>query len=175
MNDGRLRLFFGLWPRPETAEALAQWAAPIARASRGRVTRAETIHLTLAFLGDVPEARLDDATRAARSVAFHPFRFRLDEARYWKHNRILWAGAGEVPGALPDLAASLAAALRGEGFTLEERSFVAHVTLARRGDRPAEIPALPPLDWPVREFVLVRSQPSAGGSNYAVLGRFPAR
>lgn len=175
MNAGRLRLFFGLWPPPETAEALAQWAAPIARASRGRLTRSETIHLTLAFLGSVPEPRLDDAVLAARSVAFAPFLLRLDEARYWTHNRILWAGASEAPGALSALAASLAVTLRGDGFAIEERSFVAHVTLARRGDRPAEIPPLPRLDWPVHEFVLVRSQPSTGGSNYTVLARFPAR
>jgi 2'-5' RNA ligase len=65
--------------------------------------------------------------------------------------------------------------LRAASFALEDREFVAHVTLARRGERPAALPPLPPIEWPVSDFVLVRSQPSAGGSNYAVLERFGGR
>lgn len=175
MGAPPLRLFFALWPTHGAAEALAAWAAPIARATRGRLTKAATIHLTLAFLGELPAGRLGDAVRAARRVAFEPFAFTLDEARYWKHNRILWAGASRPPAALGDLAASLGAALREEAFALEQREFVAHVTLARRGERPAALPPLSPVEWPVAEFVLVRSQPSAAGSHYAVLERFGDR
>jgi len=170
------RLFFALWPPQATAEALARWAAPLARETRGQLTRVETIHLTLAFLGSVPEARIEAACVAAGRLRFAAFAFRLEQTRYWKHNRIVWAGASRLPAELPRLAESLARELRGEGFKLEDREFVAHVTLLRRAGTPAALPPLPPLEWPVSEFLLVRSRPpadgSATGSLYEILERF---
>ena len=47
-----MRLFFALWPPPDTAQALANWAEEVARDVGGKPVAAEKIHLTLAFLGD---------------------------------------------------------------------------------------------------------------------------
>jgi hypothetical protein len=35
------------------------------------------------------------------------------------------------------------------------------------------MPKLDPIDWPVRDFVLVRSVTGAGRSDYEVIGRWP--
>jgi 2'-5' RNA ligase len=59
---------------------------------------------------------------------------------------------------------------------LESRAFHAHVTLIRRAREPgAELPPPPRVDWPVDEFVLVRSALSREGSRYEVLERFALR
>jgi 2'-5' RNA ligase len=58
------------------------------------------------------------------------------------------------------------------GFVLEERPFTAHVTLARDTRRAVGSLELPPIDWPVDDFVLVRSRPSPQGSRYEVIGRW---
>ena len=68
MRSGAMRLFFALWPAREMADALTDWAAPIAGQSGGRLTRAETIHMTLAFLGNVPDSSLPRACAAARRM-----------------------------------------------------------------------------------------------------------
>ncbi|HEY7238115.1 MAG TPA: RNA 2',3'-cyclic phosphodiesterase [Burkholderiales bacterium] len=159
------RHFFAAWPPAATAAALEAWA----RNLEGRVTPAQKIHLTLAFLGPVaPEKAID----AARSTNGRAHALPLEKAQYWKHSRIIWAGPRETPAALAALAEALHGALRRAGYTLEERPFAAHVTLLRSAPPPCELPPLPGVEWPVSEFTLVRSAVSNKGSAYEIVQRF---
>ena len=164
-----MRLFFACWPPHETAQALGRWASEVRNASGGKLTVVENIHLTLAFLG---EAGPERAIAAARRVDGRRHELPIDAARYVKRNQMVWVGPAAIPDALASLAADLRAALLQERFALEERPFAAHVTLVRKARRPASIPALPRVSWPVDEFVLVRSQTSSNGSIYETLERF---
>jgi 2'-5' RNA ligase len=74
-----------------------------------------------------------------------------------------------MPQPLALLVSQLHAALKDDGFVLEERPFAAHVTLLRKAGAPRPLPPLPALDWPVSEFVLVRS---SKGAAYEVVERF---
>ena len=164
-----MRLFFAIWPPTAAARALAQWARATQRVTGGRATDEGKIHLTLAFLGDVdPEPALAAAARVSARTHELP----IEEARYWRDKRIVWAGPRQTPAALLDLSARLAAELAREGFNLEHRPFAAHLTLVRKA-RAAPLPPLPALAWPVEEFVLVRSTLSSAGSTYDSIGRFP--
>src|SRR3954469_379276 len=155
-----MRLFFALWPPQETARALEVWALAL----EGRRTGRDKIHMTLAYLG---EADAQKAASAARRVHAVPFRLMLEEASYWNHNQIIWAGPRHVPAEMTRLVQALQLELYKEGFMLERRPFAAHVTVVRKA--PAQpLPALPPLEWPVVEFALVAS---AGGA-YRTLERF---
>jgi len=165
-----VRLFFALWPSSEAARALGDWAREVQRTAGGRATRDETIHLTLAFLGD---ADPEKAIAAARAVRGEAFELPMDTARYWPRQRIVWAGPGEMPGALERLAKQLSARLAAAGFVLEERPFAAHVTLLRKAGKPAVLAALPEVRWRADEFLLVRSTPSTLGSRYEPVSRFP--
>jgi len=160
-----MRIFFALWPPPETARALGRWALDAQRQAECKVTDEAKIHLTLAFLG---EADHEKAIRAARQVAARVHTLPLEQARYWRENRIVWAGPRETPAALKALHESLSMALYREQFILERRPFTAHVTLIRKA-RAATLPPLPAVEWPVDQFSLVRS----AGSSYQVLQRFP--
>jgi 2'-5' RNA ligase len=165
-----LRLFFALWPPAEAARALGEWANEVRGRTGGRATAAETIHLTLAFLGEAEPSR---AVAAARRVRGESFSLPLDTARYWRHNRIVWAGPAALPAPLKQLAGDLRQELLRDEFALEERAFAAHVTLVRKAGAPESLPPLPRLDWPVQEFVLVRSVSSGGTSRYETLQRNP--
>lgn len=161
-----MRFFFAAWPPPQTARALADWAQPLG----GRPTPAEKIHLTLAFLGVVEP---DKALAAARRVQGERHDLPIETAQYWKHNRVLWAGPRQTPAALQALVERLQFELYRAEYILERRPFAAHVTLARMPRPPARFPRLPEVEWPVREFTLVRSTLSATGSTYDVVERFP--
>ena len=165
------RVFFALWPDAEVAKTLHRIGACVHGPCGGRLTRRETLHLTLAFLGATSAERLADARAAAAAVAGAPFEWQVDRLGYWKHNRILWAGGESAP--LAAMAAALAAELRAAGFRLEERPFAAHITLLR----DARCRELPPLGgaiaWPVREFVLAESRADAAGARYEIIGRWP--
>jgi 2'-5' RNA ligase len=155
-----MRLFFAAWPDAGTAEALWRWAGEARAACGGRATPKERIHLTLAFLGEAdPEAAR--ARAEAEAVGLPGCTFRLEQARYWAHNRIVWAGPRETPAALAALAHALG----------EVRRYAAHVTLLRDA-RPGELPALPALEWPVRAFALVRSRPTGDGPSYETVARY---
>jgi 2'-5' RNA ligase len=162
-------LFFALWPPRDTARALAEWARAVQEQTGGRATAEETIHLTLAFLGQGDAGK---ASAAAESVRTSPFDLPIDTAKYWKHNQIVWVGPQATPPALTALVGQLHPALRAAGFVLEARPFAAHVTLIRKASAPGPLPALPTMTWPTHDFVLVRSTPTGGGSRYEVVQRF---
>lgn len=167
-----MRLFFALWPPRQAAAALHAWANRASRETRGRVTRAETIHLTLAFLGEVGEEKLPLAVSAGRGAGGKGHSLPIEQARWWKHNRIVWVGPNETPEPLASLELELKGNLLDAGFELERRPFAAHITLIRKAQEPRELPPLPAIDWPVAEFVLVRSVLSREGSSYEVIERF---
>ena len=166
-----MRLFFAVWPPAETAHALATWAREAQALTGGRVSAEANIHLTLAFLGEADPQR---ALRAAASVEVRAHELPIEKSHYWRENSIVWAGPRETPGELKALHERLAMALYREEVMLERRPFAAHVTLIRKA-RAATLPPLPAVEWPVREFVLVRSRVSSKGSTYEPVQRFTLR
>ena len=166
------RLFFAVWPTPEIARLLNAWARTAQVECGGRVTLPANIHLTLAFLGDVAPGRAKRLAECARMAGGAAHALALDEARYWKHNRVVWAGPRVIPPALAGIARALNRELVAADFPTEAREFNAHVTLIRQARLPRALPGLPTIAWPVRELVLVRTQRSSTGSSYAVLERF---
>jgi RNA 2',3'-cyclic 3'-phosphodiesterase len=167
------RVFFALWPDPEVRSVLFRHGQGLQRALGGRLTREDSVHLTLLFLGDVPEDSLLRLHEAAAGVRFPPFHLTIDTAKCWRHNNIAWVGPGAMPAALADLAGDLAAAAGDAGFAVERRPFAAHVTLVRKATcRLLDLQIR--VDWPVREFALVRSALHRDGSRYAVIARWPA-
>jgi 2'-5' RNA ligase len=169
------RLFFALWPDAASAAALGRAARAAARVCGGKPTRPETIHLTLAFIGNVPAERVTVLRQLAPRVDAGPFDLELDRIGFWRHNRILWAGAGGVPPALTLLVGQLNGLLREAGFRLEDRPFAAHVTLLRRADCRGGAERgidFAPLRWPVTEFVLMESVLRPEGADYRPLARY---
>lgn len=161
-----MRLFFALWPPGVTAHALANWAREAQRITSGRRTGEGNIHLTLAFLG---QADPQKAIAAARRVKGPAHRLPIEEARYI--NRMVWVAPKEMPAALAALHEQLAMELYREEFILERRPFAAHVTLIRDARR-APLRPLPSVEWPVHEFLLMRSSVSSRGATYEPLERF---
>lgn len=167
-----LRLFFALWPDDAARAALERWSTAIHRVTGGRATRGDSIHMTLAFLGDCDPARLDELKAAAAGVRVRPFELVLDEAGFWKHNRIAWAGATQTPAALETLVSDLRAALAAARFAFDRKPFVSHLTLVRKAQPGFVMPALDPIRWEVTAFALVRSVMRPAGSDYLVEARW---
>ena len=164
------RLFFALWPDAGARARLAPLAAGLADAASGKPVPIEKVHLTLAFLGEVDAERIAAAVDAARGVRLAPFAFALDRVGSFRGARVAWAGCAAVPAPLAALAAGLAARLVAAGFTLEDRPYAPHATLARRIARNVATAPVEPIPWPVGGFSLVRSE--AGTGRYAVLEAF---
>lgn len=171
----RLRVFFALWPDAATAAALHARARSLQAPCGGRVMRRDTIHLTLAFLGDVDTARLECLHETARSLRGERFTLALDRVGSWHGNRILWTGPSRSPAALGRLAEALGERLRAADFALDQRVFSPHVTLVRNARQAPPAHEADAVHWPVASFVLVASERAASGAHYRVLGRWPLR
>ena len=166
------RLFFALWPPASIALALHKAAEAALPITKGRIMDQESLHLTLAFLGDIPITRVRDVQAIAASIQQPAFDVRLDQVSYWPHNRLLWAGCRQPPPPLMALATTLQSQLRNAGFPLEERPFVPHVTLQRHCQAAHES-SLPPLCWRADHFALVASNPQLGRAHYTTLMEWP--
>lgn len=170
-ESGTLRLFLALWPDAATRDALNRNGKWLHRHWGGRRMRADTLHITLAFLGATPVDKLDAAVACADAVEGEPYELLLDQAGYWRHNRIGWLGASETPPQHAELVEALNAQLRAADFPVDERPHVPHVTLLRKSDG-GEVPECRPVRWPMREFVLVKSVTEPDGARYEVMRRW---
>lgn len=171
----RLRLFFALWPDDPVRDALAEAAAPLLQACRGRRVAKRNYHLTLAFLGGVAAGRLDEIRTAAGTVRAPPFQLSMDCHGHWAKPRVAWLGCRQPPAAADALAQSLWTALEPLGFSPDPRPFRPHLTVLR-GSRACDWPGpVAPVAWPVRDFALVRSETLPAGPAYDVLDRWPLR
>jgi len=139
----------------------------------GKCTRQESIHLTLAFLGDVALDKMGEVQAAAARAAFEPFSFALDAAGCWNDNGVAWVGPRAMPQPLLRLVASLGRGLLNGGLRVDGRPYAAHVTVLRKARCKTIDLNIGPVQWRVEEFVLVRSELDAGGSRYRVIGRWP--
>ena len=166
-----LRLFFALWPDDATRDALNRSGKWLHQHWGGRRMRADTLHITLAFLGATPVEQLGALVACADSARADAFELVLDEAGYWRHNRIGWLGASETPPQHFELVSALNAALQAAGFPIDARPHVPHVTLLRKS-AGGEVPACMPVSWPIRDFVLVRSSTESDGAHYEVIRRW---
>ncbi|MBS1188993.1 MAG: 2-5 ligase [Rhodocyclaceae bacterium] len=173
------RVFFALWPDDRVRKALHQAAVDCARRFGGRAMQPETLHLTLAFIGDVPLEDLPRLQEAAAGVDGSAFRLGFDRLGFWGHNHILWAGSRQADPALSAVAHGLAGRLEAAGYPSgikTGRPFAPHVTLVRNVvNKHPELPELPSVDWACQEFVLVRSRLSGQGAAYETVARWPLR
>lgn len=185
----KARLFFALWPTPPAAESLVAIARDVAKTHGGRVTRPETVHLTLAFLGEVPLASLPEIKRAAALVAVPAFDITLNRLEFWTRQRLQVARC-DCPPQLADLVDQLRRSLAATGLlpARADYPFKPHVTLVRKmplageasgeaaGESekpPMALPKIDPPVWNCDRFVLARSRLSPAGSGYELVAAFP--
>jgi 2'-5' RNA ligase len=183
-----VRLFVALDIPEEVRVALREFVTPLRQACpAARWTRSEGQHVTLKFLGNVGEERLElirsvlAPVRSAQPVTLH---FRgADFFPDARRPRVFWAGV-EASENLAPLAADVEGALVAVGFPHEQRPFRPHLTLARFPEAKSSAPLLRAMqDRKGRlpefgaasacEFFLYQSHLKPTGAEYTRLESFP--
>lgn len=141
-----MRLFFGL-SLPDEVRRVTDSAAQSAAAHiPGRYAPASNHHITLAFIGEVEEARLDDARNVLAQCAarFAAPRVALGGYSHFgrAQNGILILSAKSDP-PLEPIHIALKEALAAAGLPFDPGPFSPHVTLARHADVSAGYPPAP--------------------------------
>jgi len=172
-----VRVFFAIWPDPETQKRLGSVVEQLRLDALcgGRTTKLQNIHLTLVFLGDVDAGRLPALSQVAdgiRNSGTSAFDFTIEEIGYWKRNHIVYLAPREVPAELIQLVSILEDGVSNSGFSVERRPYAPHITLMRNA-LCRNLPELSaPIAWQAREWLLVKSEQTSGGSVYAPVGRW---
>ena len=131
------RLFIALDVSPAVQRKLhAATAGLPAGDSKINFVAADSIHLTLHFIGEVADDRQMDVHRAVEAAAGQvgPFELAVTGLRAVPPQgrlRMIWADVTEPTGRLATLHELLAANLREAGFPTDHRPFAPHITLAR--------------------------------------------
>ncbi len=183
----RIRTFIAIDLAPGVKARLTALQEDLARSASGvKWTRADNMHLTLLFLGEVNELEVVSICRVVQQRAPKHAAFTLDVAGLGafpnpRRPKILWVGVTEGVAELRALHADLEEGLLDLGcYRREDREYTPHLTLGRLShDDRAE-------DWerilathagwqggsmPVDEVLVMRSEMRKGGPEYSVLGR----
>jgi 2'-5' RNA ligase len=159
--------------------------------------RAESLHITLKFMGEMDAARLEEVRGALAQVQGETTEIRFCGTGFFptaNSARVFWIGA-QADAKLAALASAVGAALEPLGVEREQRVFSPHLTLARTGsgrssqgreDRAnpsfrrlqEKLAAMPQPDFGamiLREFFLYQSKLSPKGAQYTKLAGFALR
>ncbi len=179
-----MRLFIAIAPEGDAATAVEQVQKRLASQSETlRWTRPEDHHVTLQFLGEVPEEQAVRVREALAGVRAEQVRVRINSLGFFPRAGVFWAGV-ELTGELLALQQRVTASTRACGFVAEPRPYRPHITLARSRGRHGS-GALAALEEAVRrgkiriagecvvrEFGLYESCPGTEGPRYEVRARF---
>ena len=153
-------------------------------ANEPRWVRAENLHVTLKFLGEVADGRVDSVrnmlgeVRSGNTVALELRGLGFFPSE--KHPRVFWAGM-EASSNLKTLAGDIEGAMDKLGIPREKREFSPHLTLARF-ERPHLPEALRKLiadnqqrefgSLRTNEFHLIQSKLKPAGAEYTTVATF---
>lgn len=174
-----IRLFTALEISDEAAERLARLQRGLEGA---RWIERPDFHITLRFMGDVPEDVADDIDEALAEIPMTPFEVELEGLGEFGGKRPHTLYAGVKPSEpLKILQGRHESAMRRVGLKPETRNFTPHVTIARlgrvetgaaynfiRANSPFAAPS-----FTVEQFTLFSAKGSTGGGPYVPEKRYP--
>lgn len=171
-----MRLFAAIRLPQEILSAVAKAAMPLDGALGARVLPQGSWHITLKFMGEMPDAKIEEIASALSSIKFSPFGISLSGAGAFPSKgipRAIWIG-GESQGA-GELALKIEDALKFLGLPREH--FTLHLTVARsKGVADIEdfLKTGEVCSFEARSFALMKSSLTPAGATYEVLREFAA-
>ena len=175
-----MRVFIAIHFPKEVQMVLYQRVQDLKKASiRGRFTRNENMHLTLAFLGEIASERVEEVIKIMNQVASEHTSFEMKLGGLGKFasrgEGLYWCGIEENE-ALKVLQHKLVRCLKESEFSVDDNPFKPHITLARRCILAVDIEEKmfseekPPTSMKVVKINLMKSEHIEGKLTYSSLG-----
>ena len=175
-----MRLFVAAELPDRLFEALSETSAALRDTVSGRFVSPDRFHVTLAFLGEVPATDVDRIARAVEraAVARPPFETSLGALGTFGRGRnvVLWQGFSHGGDAWAELARGVRDELEKEGYPIEGRRYVPHVTYSYHAQIPrGELPMPCVATDVIHVVTLFRSDLSGDAPRYDPLARVELR
>ncbi|HMK92233.1 MAG TPA: RNA 2',3'-cyclic phosphodiesterase [Thermoleophilia bacterium] len=172
------RLFVACDLPPDVLRAVERWQDESLRPhDELRVTG--SLHVTLCFLGNVPERRVDDVAAALAGLSFPSLPTALHEPVFLPERgakRVVALGLDDPSGGLRATQRSVSDALYRLGvYTPEKRPWLAHLTVARyrRPGQPFSLQNVTIEPFGLPSVILYASVLERGGAVHTPLATFP--
>lgn len=94
----------------------------------------ENIHLTLKFLGEISQSKVEEIANVIERISFDPFWLNVEGVGVFPNLRrpsVVWAGISDESSTLETIFNELEQELNQLGFERESRSFHPHLTISR--------------------------------------------
>jgi RNA 2',3'-cyclic 3'-phosphodiesterase len=195
-----MRIFVGIDLSSEVRARIEHFVKGVEGfAPEARWMRPESLHITLKFVGEQPQERVEAMIERLRQVESCAFEIHLAGHGFFPTAtapRVFWIGI-QACSRLAELAEKIDATMAALGIPREDRPYSPHLTLARAGGKSGapksrkgdgsnsifakvqkRLAAMSNLDFGAMmasDFILYQSQLSSGGSKYTMLHRFPLR
>ncbi|WP_038911719.1 RNA 2',3'-cyclic phosphodiesterase [Dickeya dadantii] len=168
------RLFFALSLPDAIGQQIVHWRAAQFAPEAGRPVAAANLHLTLAFLGEVSDAKMQVLQTLAGRIRQPAFTLNLNDAGHWPRPGVVWLGCRQAPRGLLQLAEMLRSQAARNGCYQPPQPFYPHITLLRGATRPVPVPAAT-FGWTVQveQFFLYESRAEAGRTHYHPVAHWP--
>jgi 2'-5' RNA ligase len=177
-GDGarRANTFFALVPPAPVRDAVMRLRRRLdpALPDSVRAVPGRNLHITMAFLGALPSARLPGLREVAGVQPVPRTMLVLDRLGAFPRARVGWLGCHDVSPVLLRFHDTLRARLEAADFPMDERPWVPHLTLYRNLRTTLPSIDVEPLEWAVDELVLLRTRSTSQGPDYLVEGRWKA-
>lgn len=179
-SEGRIRCFICVEMPDEVVKEIARVQEEVGKKRfDGKMTELENLHLTLKFLGEIDEKKVEEVKKRLGGIKFGEIECTLGEIgtfSYGGNPRIVWVkinGKG-----IFDLQKKIDESLRGM-FEPEER-FMSHLTIARVGFVKDKIGfvdyvkgiGVKKIKFNIGKFFLKKSELKSPGPVYTNLGEF---
>ena len=157
------RLFLAVVPDAVTAARIHRLAGVLKRAHgfSGRLIERDRLHVSLFFLGGLPEHMVRAACDGLADVRMPPFDIAFDRSVSFRGrpgSRPFVLIGDDGPSELKSFRQALGGALMRKGLQRRaSTNFTPHVTLVYDARSVDEHPIAEPVCWAVNEFVLIRS------------------
>jgi 2'-5' RNA ligase len=153
-----------------------------------RWAKRDNIHLTVVFMGNVPEEKIQSIGESVKKICTgtDPFDVSLGDLGFFgnrRHPRVLWMGLKGDVHRLGRFRGALQKCLKPYGIKTERRPYKPHLTLGRfkKGAQPwphldqmiSEYANLRAPAHPLDELVFFKSDLTAGGAVYTKLDAWP--
>ena len=162
------RLFLALWPDDKTREQLFDVAKQF-KDENIKLVKKTNLHLTLEFLGEVPDKDKEELIERLNDVKAEPFEIELTRTGFWKKPQILFIGTTIVPKQLLSLVKSIKKSVKQQGLKTDRREYKPHVTIARKVKQLIVPKETFQISWQVNSFALVVSNSTNEGVEYKVI------
>lgn len=138
----------------------------------GRPVPAANFHITLAFIGELSEQRLEqlcrETDRLLEQRQFVGGELILDQVGYWPKPGILWLGPGQWSPSLNTLAGALANRGNAVGSKRKRGDYRPHLTLSRGCQEPPAAPThMGNFSFSYGGFALLESRSGRQGVSYS--------